>query len=81
MWIQNIIHTSLFGVPLWVILLGGVCGVFIDIDHPIAHYWLTGLDGRFLHTPLLIASSIIFVGCCAYLGGLFCWMVLKGKGQ
>ena len=77
MWVQNIIHTSLFGVPLWVILLGGVCGVFIDIDHPIAHYWPTCLDEHFLHKPLFVASCVVLCGCCTYIAGLLLGMVLR----
>lgn len=77
MWIQNILGNTLGGVPLWVILLCGLVGVLVDIDHFIAHYWLTDLDARFLHTPLLIISCVILGGCCAYIAGLYSWMVLK----
>ena len=80
MWTQNILGITVVGVPLWVILLCGLVGVLVDIDHFIAHYWLTTLDARFLHTPLLIVSCVVLCGCCAYIGGLFCWMVLGGKG-
>lgn len=76
MWLQSIIHSSLFGIPLWVIVLCGVIGILVDIDHPIAYYWLRSLDGQFLHTPLLIASGVVLCGCCAYLGGLCIKLVL-----
>ena len=65
----NILRYSLFGVPLWVILLCGVLGVLVDLDHV---FWGT----RKLHPYLLLASSIVFCGTCAYLGGLFIRMVL-----
>jgi len=68
-----------FGVPLWIILLCGLVGILIDIDHPIAYYWIRDLDGRFLHTPLLIASCVVLCGCGAYIGGLLIRMVLGGK--
>jgi len=80
MWLYNILHYSLFGIPLWVGVLCGVISVLVDLDHIIAHYWLTGLDGRFLHTPLLIISCGILFSCCAYIGGLLIWLVLGGKG-
>jgi len=76
MWLQGIIHSQVFGVPLWVIVLCGVVGVLVDIDHPVAHYWLTGLDGRFLHKPLLVISSIVFCGFCTYTAGLLTGVVL-----
>jgi len=75
MWLQDMANYSLFGVPLWVIMLCGVLGILVDLDHPIAYY--LNLDGRFLHTPLLIISGLIFLGCCAYITGLFLRMVLK----
>ena len=76
MWLQDISNYQVFGIPLWVILLCGVAGILVDLDHPIAYYWLKGLNGRFLHTPLLIASCIVFLGCCAYIGGLLITLVL-----
>jgi hypothetical protein len=55
----------------------GIAGVLIDIDHPIGY--LLDIPGRFLHTPLLIASSLVLCGCSAYLGGLLVGKVLKQK--
>jgi len=49
-------------------LLCGVIGVLVDLDHVIAYY--IGRSNRFLHTPLLIVSSIVICGALAYLGGL-----------
>ena len=77
MWAQNILGITVGGVPLWVILLCGLAGVLVDLDHFIAHYWITTLDARFLHTPLLIVSCVVFCGCCACIAGLFIRMVLK----
>ena len=77
MWLQGTTHYQVFGVPLWVIVLCGVIGILVDIDHPIAYYWIRSLNGRFLHTPLLITSGIVLCGCCAYIGGLLIRMVLK----
>jgi len=77
---RHIIRHQVRGVPLWVILLCGLAGVLVDIDHPIAYYLIPEWSGRFLHTPLLIGSSIVLCGCCAYIGGLLLRMVLGGKG-
>ena len=77
MWIQNILGITVGGVPLWVILLCGLVGVLVDIDHFIAHYWLTDLDARFLHTPLLIISCAVLCCCGACIAGLLIRMVLK----
>ena len=77
MWLQNILYYSVFGVPFWVICVGGVLGVLIDLDHPIAYYWAPGLNGRFLHTPILIFSGLVLFGLGTYLARLFFGMVLK----
>ncbi len=78
-WLFNNLHTSLFGVPLWVISVCGITGVLVDIDHLIAYYWLTGLDGKFLHTPLFFISCLVFFGLSAYLTRLFIQLVLGDK--
>jgi len=77
MWLQSITHYQVFGVPLWVIVLCGVIGVLVDIDHPIAYYFIPEWSGRFLHTPLLIASGLVLCGCCSYTAGLLLRMVLR----
>lgn len=77
MWLYNILHYSLFGIPLWVIGVCGLVGVLIDLDHIIAYYWATGLNGRFLHTPILIFSGLVLVGLGSYLAGLLVKLVLK----
>ena len=78
MWLQNIIHYQVFSIPLWVIVLCGVIGILVDLDHPIAYYWLTKFNGQFLHTPLLIISCVVLCGCGAYIGGLLIRVVLRG---
>lgn len=77
MWISSLIHYQVFGVPLWVILLCGLAGLLVDIDHPISYYWLTDLSKTFLHTPLLLISCIVLCSCGTYLGGLLIRMVLR----
>ena len=80
MWLQNILCYQVCGVPLWVILLCGLAGILVDIDHPIAYYLIPEWSGRFLHKPLLIISGIVLCGFCAYCAGLYIRMVLGGKG-
>ena len=58
-----------------VIVLSGTIGVLVDIDHFIALF--NGWEARFLHTPLLVASSIIILGLSTYLGGLFLRSILR----
>ena len=77
MWLQRAFSIQVGRVPLWVIGTCGLVGVLVDLDHFIAYYWLTGLNGRFLHTPLLIVSGVVFLGCCAYIARLLLRMVLK----
>jgi len=78
MWIQDIIHYQVLGVPLWVGLLCGFISVLVDLDHIIAYYWVRGLDGRFLHTPLLIISCCVLCYLGACLARLFFRVVLRG---
>ncbi len=80
MWLRSIIHYKVRSVPLWVILLCGILGVLVDIDHPIAHYFIPEWSGRFLHTPLLIISCCMFIGISTYCAGLYIRLVLGGKG-
>ena len=68
-------------IGLWC----GLAGVLVDIDHII--FWIVqyfskgelSYTGRFLHSPLLIASGIVLLSCGAYLGGFFFKCVLKKK--
>ena len=68
---------TVLGVPLWVILLCGVLGVLIDLDHPIAYYRLNKSHSRFLHTPILIISGCIFFISLSCIGGLLYKAVLS----
>ncbi len=77
MWLQNILIYQVVGVPLWVIGICGVLGVFIDFDHIIAYYWAPGLNGRFLHTPILIFSGLVLFGLGTYISGLLIRLVLE----
>ena len=70
---------ALRSLPFRTFCYCGLAGVLVDIDHPIAYYLLPGASGRFLHTPLLIASCIVLGGLCAYLGGLFIRLVLRRR--
>lgn len=78
MWTDIIKSCSIFSVPLRVILLCGILGVLIDIDHPIAYYWLRNLRLRFLHTPILIVGCAIFCIACTCAGRLLYKTLLKG---
>lgn len=75
MGLRDITRYKVFNIPLWVIGVCGVAGVLADIDHLIAHF--AGWDGRFLHTPLLIISSLVLLGLGSYLAGLYFGVVLK----
>jgi len=78
MWLQDIRHYLASSVPFWVILLCGLVGILVDIDHPIAYYLIPEWSRRFLHTPLLIGGCFVLCGCGAYIGGLLLRVVLKG---
>ena len=76
MWLRNTMDFKVFGVPLYIILLCGLAGVAVDIDHPVAY--LLGIeDGRFLHIPLLASAGCIVFYYGAYITGLLVRMVLK----
>jgi len=77
MWASNLASYTVSGVPLWVILLCGVLGVLVDIDHPVSHYWLTSLGARFLHIPVLVIGCIILCVALACVAGLLVKVVLK----
>ena len=76
MWFKTLEDLSVCGVPLLVILLCGLAGVLVDLDHPIAHYLLPKLHERFLHTPILIICGLGLLYLCTYLGGLLLEVVL-----
>ncbi len=75
MGLRSIARYNIFGVPLWIIGICGGVGVLVDADHLVAYY--TGQSGRFLHTPLLIISSLVLLGLGSYLAGLYFRVVLK----
>ncbi len=75
-WMGNTVHFENGGASLLAFWLCGVAGVWVDIDHPIAYWWLPELSGRFLHTPLLIACGIVLFSLGAYLAGLYFKLVL-----
>ncbi len=60
---------------LFVVGLCGLIGVLVDIDHLVAFF--NGWDERFLHTPLLVISSIIILGLGTYLGRLLLGNILR----
>ena len=78
MWLSDLLHHTLRGVPFWIILVSGIFGILIDIDHPISHYLLPSWSGRFLHTPILIGSCIVLCVLGAYCGGLYAKYLLGG---
>ncbi len=64
------------------LLVFGICGtvgVLVDIDHLVSYYLIPEWSARFLHTPLLIASSVVILGLGTYLGGLLIRMVLNRR--
>ncbi len=78
MWIQRIIYFKVRGVPLWIIVICGLAGVLVDLDH-LFSYWITGHTSQQAHIPLAIISCIILCGISAYCGRLYYRMVLNRK--
>ena len=76
--LDSIIHYKVRSVPLWVIGVCGLAGVLVDIDHPIT-YWITGKATRADHIPLAFMCCLILCGVSAYIGGLYCRLVLRGE--
>ena len=78
---RNMVHHILRSKPFHIGFMCGAISLLLDIDHIISYYWLKELDGRFLHTPLLIwAGTLIFI-MCSYHSGLYAKLVLKrGRG-
>jgi len=79
MWFRDTVHFKMRGISLLAFCLCGFIGILVDIDHPISYYLIPEWSGRFLHTPLLIASCLML--CClgAYLGGLYLGNVLRTR--
>ncbi len=79
--IRRLIHFKVRSVPFWVIGLGGLAGVLLDLDHPIS-YWIAGYTSRAAHIPFALISSLVLCGVSAYCGGLYCKVVLtKNRKQ
>ena len=74
---RNMVHYLLRSRSFHIGLLCGAISVLLDLDHIIAHYWLTGLDGRFLHTPILIGACTLIVIMCSCYSGLYIKLVLR----
>ena len=74
---RDMVHHLLRSKPFRIGIVCGIISVLPDIDHIIAYYWLKGLDGRFLHTPLLIWAGTLIIIMCAYITGLYIKLVLK----
>lgn len=72
----NRIFSLGIGKPLLIGLLCGVCGVLLDLDHPIAYALNIGYP-RFLHPVYFYISCGIIIGCISCVGGLLFKMVLK----
>ncbi len=53
-------------------ILGGIVGVLLDIDHPIAYWlgWNWDGAGRFLHFPVVVACICLLVIAYSHLGRL-----------
>ena len=80
-WCRDMVRHLLRSRPFYIGFMCGAISVLPDIDHIIAYYWLKGLDGRFLHTPLLIGASTLIVIMCAYIGRLYIKYFLGKKGR
>lgn len=82
---QHMVYNILRSLPFRVGLLGGLCGVFVDLDHIVAYYipalqqWYPEHPLRCFHIPLFIMSSIVICGLGAYLGRLWIGMVLRRR--
>lgn len=81
MWIRCLVCNLRSKRALAVGFCGGVVGVLIGLDHPLA-YWIfeghpTFAQWRFWHIPLAVVAFAVACCCVAYIGGLFCRVVLK----
>jgi len=81
MWYSDRIYHLLRSKPFRVGILCGLVSVLPDIDHIISYYWLKELDGRFLHTPILIWAGTLIVIMCAYYSGLYIKLVLRERNK
>lgn len=67
-------------MPLRFGLLGGITGVLVDIDHPIA-LLLHKANERFLHPYFAFIAGGIILGSGAYIGGLYIKHLLEAKKE
>ncbi len=66
--------------PLGAGIYCGIAGVLVDADHLIKIFFIPEASWRIFHTPFLLASCIVLLGCGTYIGGLYFRCVLKRKG-
>jgi len=76
-WYRDMVHYLLRSKPFRIGLLCGAISLLPDIDHIISYYWLKELDGRFLHTPLLIWAGTLIVIMCSYYSGFYAKYLLN----
>ena len=72
----NIQYCSSKFVAFFVGICGGIVGVLVDFDHPIA-FFLGIKDGRFFHYSLFFIVFLVFCGLCTYMGRLLFKLVLR----
>ena len=73
-------HHMAGNVPLYVGLLGGLCGILVDTDHIIAYYML-GINPaiqtlRIFHPQIFTVSGAIIISLCTYIAGLYLRAIL-----
>ena len=68
-------RSKLFWVSLSVGLLGGICGVLVDLDH----FPLFGEPGREAHISIGVIASLVFSVSLACIGGLLVRHLLKRR--
>ena len=76
---RDMVHRLLRSKPFYIGVMCGAISLLPDIDHIISYYWLKELDGRFLHTPLLIWAGTLIVIMLSCASGLYIKLVLRGK--
>jgi len=83
MWIRYLVHNLRSKHALHIGFYGGLVGILVDLDHPIAYALFAGqptnAQWRFWHIQLGIVAGIIACYCLTCIGGLFYRMVLRGR--
>jgi hypothetical protein len=77
-WASSVASHSISGVPLVAVCVFGFAGLLVDIDHPIAYYWLNGLSQRFLHPYVFLLGWVILGVASAFISGLLFKTFLMG---